>query len=292
MEKLIEKMYQQMMDDLKSNEQSQSPGRELFISNLDAVVRHLSGLKHWSLSQEFSPAQEIWFFKTQKPRFYRWKIFYVELIAIDSTSPVAANEELKEYYMSQLRFIERFFRLHEFHYQYYKFKAKELDQFYFIRGASLEGLLSAELPEVDSSFGTSQDYLVSKFMAYELLQQHLVELVQSPESVVSGTGLKSRKGIITRWTGDSCNLIELIYGIHDTAQVNNGEVDLSDLMDVFEQCFQVNLSRYFRRFTEIKRRKSMSKTRFLDQMREAINKRIDDGDAYHPPLRKQDSQQD
>lgn len=57
-------------------------------------------------------------------------------------------------------------------------------------------------------------------------------------------------------------------------------MNLSDLMDVFEVCFQVNLSRYFRRFTEIKLRKSISKTKFLDQMREAVNKRIDKGDAY------------
>lgn len=53
----------------------------------------------------------------------------------------------------------------------------------------------------------------------------------------------------------------------DCKQVNGGDVDLSDLMDVLEVCFQVNLSRYFRGFTEIKRRKSISKTKFLDQMR-------------------------
>jgi hypothetical protein len=62
---------------------------------------------------------------------------------------------------------------------------------------------------------------------------------------------------------------ELIYGIFDCEQVNRGNVDLSDLMDVLEQVFQINLSRYFRRFTEIKRRKSMSKRRFLDEMRNA-----------------------
>ena len=59
-------------------------------------------------------------------------------------------------------------------------------------------------------------------------------------------------------------------------------MDLSDLMDVFEQCFQINLSRYFRRFTTIKRRKSMSKTRFLDDMARVVNKRIEYGEAYVP----------
>lgn len=86
------------------------------------------------------------------------------------------------------------------------------------------------------------------------------------------------KGRKLRWTGDSCNLIELAYGLFDFRQINDGEVDLSDVMEVF----QINLSRNFRRFTEIKRRKSISKTRFLDQMKAAVEKRIEDGDAYVP----------
>jgi hypothetical protein len=134
---------------------------------------------------------------------------------------------------------------------------------------------------LDPSFSTLGDYLFSKFIALEKLRSIVVAEMDVP--TLAGAGVvRSRKGKELRWTGDSCNLIELVYGIFDCRQVNDGEVDLSDLMDVFEQCFQINLSRYFRRFTEIKRRKSMSKTRFLDEMARAVNKRVDDGDAYIP----------
>ncbi|WP_410479488.1 RteC domain-containing protein [Pedobacter agri] len=72
---------------------------------------------------------------------------------------------------------------------------------------------------------------------------------------LAGTGVvQSKKGRDLHWTGDSCSLIELVYGIFDCRKVNDGEVDLSDLMNVFEQHFQINLSRYFSRFSEIKRR--------------------------------------
>lgn len=98
--------------------------------------------------------------------------------------------------------------------------------------------------------------------------------------------VESRKGRKLKWTGDSTNLIELLYGLFETKQFNDGEVDISDLVDVFEQVFNTNLSNYFRRFTTIKRRKSVSKTRFLDEMREAVNKRIDDADAYVPAWAK------
>jgi hypothetical protein len=119
-----------------------------------------------------------------------------------------------------------------------------------------------------------------------LLQERLLGLMETPVTRVAGPRLVSKKGRETQWTGDSCNLVELVYGVYEMRQVNNGEVDLSDLMDVFEQVFQVNLSRYFRRFTEIKRRKTISKTRFLDQMRDAVNKRIDDGDALARPVKE------
>jgi hypothetical protein len=147
----------------------------------------------------------------------------------------------------------------------------------------VQRILLPEVPDLDPVFSTSCDYVFSKFIAYERLQAELLDLVALAESEGGNGQLLSKKGRQTKWTGDSCNLIELVYGIYETKQVNEGAVDLSDLMDVFEQCFQVNLSRYFRRFTEIKRRKSMSKTRFLDEMRAAVNKRIDDGDAFVPP---------
>jgi RteC protein len=66
---------------------------------------------------------------------------------------------------------------------------------------------------------------------------------------------------------------------YDTLQINEGKADLSDIIDWLEQSLQVNLSRYYRRFMEIKQRKAMSKTRYLDEMRDVVNKRIDDTDA-------------
>lgn len=225
--------------------------------------------------------EEIAFFKFIKPKFYAQLILSVEWYSFEIGRPLVKGKGMDSYYIRQLDYISRFFRQHEFMYQYFKMGAVELDEKYFIRGGEPVGLVGADLPAMDSSFSTMGDYLFSKFIALERLQELVLEEMQVP--VLAGTGVvRSKKGRELKWTGDSCNLIELVYGVFDCKQVNDGDVDLSDLMDVFEVCFQVNLSRYFRRFTEIKRRKSISKTKFLDQMREAVNKRIDEGDAYVP----------
>jgi hypothetical protein len=224
--------------------------------------------------------EEIWFFKQEKPRFYRWQIYYMERFAIENGKPILPGEPLEDYYRDQLKYIDRFFRQHEFHYQYFKLGATELDKQYFIRGNQIQDLLSPEVPQVDSSFSTAEEYLISKFMAYELLQEYLTEELSAARKNPSEPANPRQKKL--EWTGESVNLIELIYGIYETRQVNNGKADLSDLMELFQDCFKVNLNRYFRRFTEIKQRKAMSKTRYVDEMRAAINKRIDDGDAFKP----------
>lgn len=226
-------------------------------------------------------AEEIEFFKVLKPKFYAQLIFTHECYSFEVGRPVIKGKQTDNYYLKQLDYISRFFRQHEFMFQYYKMGAVELDELYFVRGEEPNGLVGADLPALDTTFSTLGEYLFAKFMALERLQEMVLEEMQVPALAGSGV-VRSKKGRELKWTGDSCNLIELVYGVFDCKQVNDGEVDLSDLMDVFEQCFQVNLSRYFRRFTEIKRRKSISKTKFLDQMREAVNKRIDEGDAYVP----------
>jgi len=288
-----DELYSQFMAELKSVHAGDDSGIKRLSTTVSIIRRYLKNLKDYLKEHPFGDrTDEIEFFKFIKPKFYQWLIYYLECYAIESGKPFDNGEALLKYYMDQLKYINRFFRQNEFHYQYYKLHAVEMDNLYFVRGVEIQQTLIPEIPEVNPDFSTSMDYMFAKFMAYEQLQQYILEFMQSPDEKSNTAPMVSKKGRATKWTGDTCNLIEIVYGIYDTGQVNDGEVDLSDLMDVFEQCFRVNLSRYFRRFTEIKRRKTISKTRYLDQMREAIHKRIDDGDAYQPLKKKNSSQRD
>ncbi|KQS36832.1 hypothetical protein ASG14_07280 [Pedobacter sp. Leaf194] len=89
-----------------------------------------------------------------------------------------------------------------------------------------------------------------------------------------------------KWTGEAVNMVELVYGVYETGQVNGGKISLSELMEFFGQALPVNISGYFKRFADIKRRKSMSKTRYLDEMQQLVAKRIEDSDAWNPDDQK------
>ncbi|QIL40630.1 hypothetical protein G7074_15970 [Pedobacter sp. HDW13] len=275
--KLSADLYQQMKADLDDLKGSAIPKIQMLKDAILIVQKYLDELKVLVDANPFlGEEEEIWFFKIEKPRFYRWLIFYTELFAIDSTKPIIGKEEIKEHYNDQMRYINRFFRSHEFHYQYFRLDSNELDRLYFIRGASPLKTEMSLVPRVDPSFGTGHEFLFSNFRAYEMLQRYLSDQLTSDVGIGLENQSSEQKGKKFAWTGDQINLIEMIYGLWLTGQFNNGKADLSDIVAVLQNVFQVNLGQYFRRFSEIKQRKGMSKTRFLDQMRDALQKKIFD----------------
>ncbi|MBB2145774.1 hypothetical protein GM921_09770 [Pedobacter sp. LMG 31464] len=231
-----------------------------------------------------SVQEEIDFFKVIKPKCYSELIYVTERYGFENGKPVLISDYFA-YCKEQLKFISRFFRLNELMYQYYRLGAWEMDSVYFLRGADVSGVLGLGIPELDPSFATAGDYLFSKFMAYEKLQAFILAEMQIPAGSANA-GLVSKKGRQLRWTGDASNLIEILYGVFETKQFNDGQIDISDLVDVFGKVFEINLSNYFQRFAKIKQRKLVSKTKFLEEMVVAVAKRIDDADAYVPSWAK------
>ncbi|WP_316800223.1 RteC domain-containing protein [Pedobacter frigidisoli] len=280
LKKLSEKLYAQVSEQLEETASIEN-SLEKFRSGLALVQKALAQLKIELSNNGFaSQEEEIYFFKTGKPKIYSLLILITERYAIESSMPLLGKEKQVAHLESQLYFIDRFFRQNEFIFQYYRLGATDLDERYFTREGASKLAGFAEVPDVDPSFSTVSDYLFSKFMAYEKLQQSIrqeIEMRKGGEDAVHKNAFKDLK-----WTGDAVNMVELVYGVYETGQVNGGKISLSELMEFFGQAFQVNITGYFKRFADIKRRKSMSKTRYLDEMQQLVSKRIEDSDAWIP----------
>lgn len=77
-----------------------------------------------------------------------------------------------------------------------------------------------------------------------------------------------------RWTGNAIDLVEMIYGIHEMGCVNDGEIPLKQLALMLYSFFGVETKDCYRHYTDIKRRKTVSHTHFLEQMQDRLNERI------------------
>ncbi len=79
---------------------------------------------------------------------------------------------------------------------------------------------------------------------------------------------------LLQWTGNAIDLVELIYGIYEMGCINNGEMPLKQLAPLLYRIFGVEAKDCYRFYIDIKRRKTISHTHFLEQMQERLNERI------------------
>jgi len=278
------RLQEQLELDLESLSYQQSNPLAKFNSSISLIRDALKKLKVYFDDHPCNKQEEIYFFKYIKPDIYRWKIYHSELYMIESNLPVGGADEQINYLKQEHYHIERFFLQYQFQYQYYRLNADELDNLYFVRGVQLQSTLLPNVPELDPSFSTSCDYLFSKIKAYELLKDWVLEklnyLQKSPLSI--DNILQGHTSTELRWTGDSINLAELGYGLYYTSQINNGTAGIGEIFRWLEEKFGVTIGIPAKRFAAIRTRKRLSRTKYIDEMKEAIDRKLDKEDEYVP----------
>ncbi len=279
----LESMYQKMVQDLTEFDREEiSPIKKLSASLIRVKTDLLQLRKFLLENSNLTREEEIRFFKDTKPRFCQWQIYCLELYNIENAKPVSGSREIKNCYERQLKFYTMFLHQNEFNYQYYKLKATELDSQYFIRGSIVTDVLTPEIPEVDPSFSTGISYLFSKFMAYEKLQKYILDQLSLMSDASSKQPLQKQPFHPLTWTGDKTNLVEVIYGLFYTGQLNHGNATVADIIKWMEDQLGVDLKRAYRNFLDIRNRKRDSHTRYLDKMRASIEQRVDEDNRYQP----------
>ncbi|QEC74666.1 RteC domain-containing protein [Mucilaginibacter ginsenosidivorax] len=243
---------------------------ELMILSRNSIVQ-LNALKddyHFESDRE-----RIEFYKNTCPSLYAVFIFHEEKLMIEINKPVDLPESVNAYYRREMDAIEHYFSRYRFEYEYYRNGFTTLDSGFFLNrsiGPSTiegNGYYAKHIP---------MEYHFAKFMAFERLQKHLIRQMLAPGEVADINKDGQEGGERLKWTGDVVNLVELIYGIYYTGQINNGTATLAGIVRWFELNLEVKIGRPHRHFIDITRRKRLSITKFMDQMRSAILQKIDD----------------
>lgn len=84
-----------------------------------------------------------------------------------------------------------------------------------------------------------------------------------------------------RWTGSLVELIEIIYALDEMGCINDGETAINELTAYFGRLFglEIKESHCYNAYSDMKRRKSESRTYFLDKLRERLNLRMQRDEA-------------
>jgi hypothetical protein len=223
---------------------------------------------------------EIGFFKYEKPKFTAEHFFAMEIFTIETARPLNDMATLKTFYEQELKYIHRFLEQNKFLYSYYQFDLKELDHLLFVRGAKPVEIPVPDMVGLDTAFTTCCDMLWGKFMAFERLEHWLQEEIKELNGGGTPAETSASTPIVTvgalKWTGESINLVEIAYGIWLTGQVNNGQVSITEIVEFLEGAFRIRIGKAHRRWQGIANRKRLGYTKFLDECKGKIEKRVEE----------------
>lgn len=120
---------------------------------------------------------------------------------------------------------------------------------------------------------------MSKILANELLEEYLKkELDVLTNNGSNSFNLLATPKIKLQWTESKTSLVELIYALHSTNALNNGNADIKEIAAICEVILNIELGDYYGCFKQIKMRKT-GQTKFLDTLTEVLQKRIDESEA-------------
>jgi hypothetical protein len=232
----------------------------------------MTKLKNYVSSYAFeSVAEEVNFFKEVKPQFYSKYIYFINVHNFQLQKPSGGERIQQDYIQMHLAELKTFFDHNRAFYSYYRSGMTQLDEIYYTRGgfdvhAELEDF------EEDEQYSTSHDYKLSKLIANEKYQDYLnlelAKLQTDPELL-----LQPFKP--AQWTASQTDAVELIYALKASGSVNNGNIDIAELVAIFEYAFSINLKEYYHKFTDITRRKKDMSV-FLNKLKDGLLRWIND----------------
>lgn len=217
-----------------------------------------------------SKKDEIYFFKCIKPFISGRLKFFASLRLFQFEWPNADIREQKKYVRQAIKDLESYKKRNLHFWKYAKNKQNTFDKLYFLRrNNKLDFVYDVSQYFYDPEFSTSHDSLMAKVIAYELLTNYYKQLLiklklTNNEALFTSENLVNENQL--NWTGSKTDLIELIYALHSSKVISNGNEDLIKTVKTFENLFNIKLGNPYKTYSEIKARRS-DQTKFLDNLK-------------------------
>ncbi|RCH56827.1 hypothetical protein DJ568_02940 [Mucilaginibacter hurinus] len=269
--KFSDRLYADLNRDLNALVLEEDQLIKRYERSIHACVKYLKKLKdHCKTNDPGTPAEEILFFKTIKPKFKSQLIYYQSLLNLEVRKPIGDCNVIADYLRNEGKVLHHFFESNLSFYQYVRTHATYLDDYYFVRG-NYDVFLDPDqcVVDFDPTFSTTHDHKLAQVLATELLQEyidHTIQLVTQKDGIVQlDADFKDFD-----WKQTKVALIELIYCWHETEAF--GKKNLKSIVKFIEKAFNISLGNFYDTFDWLCGRSSP--TTYIDEMKEAFMIRI------------------
>ncbi len=271
MRTFTERFYTAMENQLNEVPLSADSQTEQLKASIKICKKAMAKLKNYMESYAFeNTEEEINFFKEVKPQFYSKYIYFINVYNYVMQKPTGSSDIQQGYINMHLDELKTFFDHNRSFYAYYRAGMTQMDAIYFTRGG-FDVHVELEDFEEDEQYSTSHDYKLSKIIANEKFQEFLnVERLKlNNDGVVIPDWQSHLPFTLPNWTAGKTDAVELLYSLKASGSVNNGNIDISELVTIWEFVFQVDLKDYYHKYLDITRRKKEPVV-FLERLKSAF----------------------
>lgn len=202
-----------------------------------------------------SDQNEIVFFKTHLTPILSECLYYKEALRLH-IGISSYREGIKKYCHANVKRYLNFKEENIDRYAYFSGRQCSEDHVLFVRSRSERPIGFLEFSFLNIP---NQTFARASFLAIEKLIPYLQEISQS-DSAVQPFSKPISKPLLT-WTGTEVVVVELLYFLKRGKLINNGNVEVSKLAEIFDMIFGTNVKDHlYRTFTDIKNRKQQEPT--------------------------------
>ncbi|MGB5272294.1 MAG: RteC domain-containing protein, partial [Eudoraea sp.] len=234
---------------------------EAYQKTIKTCRKLLSDLKKKVIAKGFMcEKDEVYFFKVTKQVPLSILIYYSEVYSFEMRFPNTVIKVQEMYIQKKIKELNKFFNDNIDFVHYMKINQDHFDVRYFTRKFleySPQHYNSHYI--LDPLFNTSHDVLLGKFIASERM---IIYLKNKLRNFKTSFALQNYN---LKWTSSKVSLTELIYALHSARAINNGNISIKHIADVFQSLFNLEIGDYYRSFSEMKLRKK-DRTKFLNEL--------------------------
>lgn len=267
LEKKLEILHEEPLDTL-----------ERIVQSLNSCQQTLYFMRERVVNVGFKDKEsECLFFKNIKPIIVSYVIYYMNLMEIERGRPYGSNKIIKKYFLAQISFLQSYFWENKEFYQYYLHGLTDRDEEFFLRKDDSLKLHFDSIPSIiDSHFSTTHDLVLAKILGNIKTIKYLQ--IKLAETKYKNAHIPAQEISSLKWTGAKIDFVELVYALHSSNLVNNGQAGINELAENLENIFSIKIPDIYRSFLEIKARKS-APTKLLDILKTSLINKIVEADG-------------
>lgn len=230
-------------------------------------------INSWLRNYEFeSEDEEIYFFKNIKAELLAKIIVTRFKIDILLNLP-NSKKAIPDYYNKLIAKHSQIPKKQYYFYKYYRNESTYHDKEYFLRiNNDSQDNDQYQFLFFDEKITTKMEYPLSEIIAK---QQIIIYLENKLEELNNTNSKNIEVNSNLNWTATKVDLTELIYALHLQKVINNGEVELKEVAMQLCKTFNIKYDdSIYRHYTDIKRRKTDTKAKFIQSLSNSLNNKI------------------